>query len=155
MRSPRARRQAGVTLLELILVLVVLGVLAGVAVGSISGSERAGDVQRVQNALIGDLRTARMRAMGCGREEGKIHVSIDEGDGWEMADPPCGEPIYGDRDGVTLSSSPSSDVVFTYPWGALQGSSPSAVTIQLSSGDTSQTIRVEPSGAIRCESCGR
>ncbi|MFP4146804.1 MAG: Tfp pilus assembly protein FimT/FimU [Halorhodospira sp.] len=157
MQSLPARRRAGFTLLEIITVLLVLGILAGIAVASIGGATSAADVRRVEEALVSDLRVARMRAMGCGA--GSIKLQWDA-KGWRIKKPPCGRPISvfsppeEEDDWRGVEHDPGSgNVVFTYPWGGVDKEM--VIKLGESSGACRRRVVIKPdSGRIKSESCG-
>lgn len=126
MRPPPARRQAGMTLLELVVVLVLLGVLASFAVAHLPASElSAAELRRAEDALVGDLRTAQARAQGCSRGSGVEGHFNESGRLWSF-EAECGAPIRDRLGGGLrgeLALSASGPVIFTYPYGALQGGS--------------------------------
>ena len=61
------RRTAGFSLIEMVTVLVMLGILAGIAAPSMRGMTAATKLERAREQLIGDLLYARMLAIRSGQ----------------------------------------------------------------------------------------
>jgi prepilin-type N-terminal cleavage/methylation domain-containing protein len=63
------RRQLGLTLIELMVVIAIVGVLMTVAVLSVQGSSYAKTVQGFANEIAAEVDAARMRAVATGRRQ--------------------------------------------------------------------------------------
>lgn len=119
-----AARQAGVTILELVLVLVLLGALGTIAVNRAPGSllTSAPSVRQGQDQLIGDLRSARDLALGCGGDDTRMVVSLnpesytlDAGNAYGVSACAEGEIQREPPGGVTISPPDPNAFALTYP----------------------------------------
>ena len=68
------QRDQGFTLIELIIVLVIMGIVAGVAIPRYAGSFDSIRFRKTMSDLVSFLREARIKAMGTA---GKYHVTMD------------------------------------------------------------------------------
>ncbi|ABM61113.1 pilus assembly FimT family protein [Halorhodospira halophila] len=151
-------RHRGVTLIELILVLVILSILAGIAAPRLGGFTDGPSVNAVKNGLISDLRSARGKAMACSGADLKVDLGRAWAMTWESSGDGCG-PLRGltERDGVTVTSSPDA-FRLTYPHGELVADDGGEINdksfeVALSKGDASRTmcVRVATGSVTRGE----
>ncbi len=139
-------RAAGFTVLELVMVLVIMGILAGVAVMNVPSGlfGSAPNLQRAEDQLVGALRVARSRAFGCGGGAREVVMTLDT-DGWTIA-PDCGgsDPTRSTSlaDGIELSSAQGT-LTFRYPFGNVEETNAGfTVTLGEVGGSESRTVCV-------------
>jgi prepilin-type N-terminal cleavage/methylation domain-containing protein len=137
-------RAIGFTVLELVIVLVIMGILAGVAVASLpSGLLGSGpDLQRAEDQFVGALRLARSRSFGCGGGAREVAVTLASDS--VTIEPDCGgSSATRSTDfasGVALNS-PQSTLTFSYPFGNIKETDGSfTVTLDEVGGSESRTV---------------
>ncbi|MBK1735705.1 hypothetical protein CKO15_10505 [Halorhodospira abdelmalekii] len=149
------RKELGLTLLELILVLVISGTLAAIAVPKTVGFFSALDEQKIADQLISDLRQARSMAQACAGVKVRVEITADSwsartvplASGAPDDDPECGHTITSadrDRQKRELSIDGSSTTFhFLYPKGSVEEEN--TIIIKISG---APRIRVTESGRI-------
>ena len=152
---PETRRQHGLTLLEILMVLAILSILSATGIGIFYGSVQSQKLDSTADMIISDLRLARTKAML--GEDGKnwgIHFINDSDDYYQLFSSPTG---YEDASvsidatvylsgGISFSAPlASSSAVFNKITGVL--SATESVTI-VSPYNESKTITSTPFGHI-------
>ncbi len=173
----------GFTLMEIILVLVILGVLAGIAMPQLGGLQSTLDLKKAHVQLINDLRLARAAAIRCGaapdgegqKWAGEASVVLDPGgDSWvvwkldakgcpgrtETTRPPSDDAKYAahgteiEAHGQGGDGGDIAEVTFQYPTGRLAlAAGEPPIDITLSQGDDERGVCVYATGSIAREGC--
>jgi prepilin-type N-terminal cleavage/methylation domain-containing protein len=151
----KKKRQRGLTLLEILLVMAILGILAAAGIGIFYGSVRSQELGITSDMIVSDLRLARSKAMtGEDRRNWGVHFVNDESDYYELFSSP------GDYDDASKSVNAtiylSGAVSFTAPaasssavFSKIIGTLGATETITIiSSANESRTVTVTPLGNI-------
>jgi len=145
------KKTSGFTMLEIIAVLVIAGVLAGLAIPRIAGMLHHGlEMEKTRDQLLGDLRQARAMAQSCADTDG-VEVSFNNST-WTVkpVTSGCGHAIRGEaEDGVSITSPV---LIFEHPFGNLDNDEYSQIYIQ----SGSETIHIcvhATTGAIMRGEC--
>ena len=114
------KQASGFTILEIIAVLVIAGVLAGLAIPRITGMLYHGlEMEKTRDQLTGDLRRARAMAQSCAETDGVEVVFNNKAWVVQPATNGCGHSIQREaEDGVSITA-PDSELTFLYPAGNL------------------------------------
>ena len=130
----RSTTRAGFSLVELIIVMTILLILAGVAVPSLQSVSRASRIANGTHAFVGDLRLARMEAIRRNRS-----VEVEQTGATTYTIEYIGARSLSD--GVTFSSGPA--LVRFAPFGPLQTG---LATYTLNLDGDIRTVRLSASG---------
>ena len=147
------RRGRGFTLVEIVLIIVILGILAAIAVPRLGSS----DIEAATDALIADLRQARTQARSCYTGGDPMTYGFgDSRDEWGVYEPDCGGSIGGSSfryfdDDFTVDG--PDELEFEYPDGALANGDHESLEVGEAGNGQSRTICVREAGAIRRGEC--
>jgi type IV fimbrial biogenesis protein FimT len=156
----RSRRQRGVTMIELMLGLVVLGVLLAVGVPSFQAWLQNAQIRTATDALMNGIQTARTEAV---RRNKVVYFALESGTNWTVMQFNPKQVVQerrGDEGSQTavIDSGGRSMVTFS-PVGAPMGTNPEdgslpITTIDVTSSATLAALRplrivISPSGAVR------
>lgn len=130
----RSRTRAGFSLVELLIVMAIFLILAGVAVPSLQSVSRASRIANGTHAFVGDLRLARMEAIRRNRS-----VEVEQTGATTYTIEYIGARTLSD--GVTFSSGPA--LVRFAPFGPLQTG---LATYTLNLDGDIRTVRLSASG---------
>ncbi|MCG5528640.1 MULTISPECIES: Tfp pilus assembly protein FimT/FimU [Halorhodospira] len=168
--APRApalrRRQRGVTLVEITLVLIIASVLVAIAVPNFGGAQEQLDLEEVQSRLASDLRIMRQDAMRCGNPDndppsisfdGKVNGNEYD---WRINSSGCPGGIdvqrrcedfsadFNCKNNFTIDYDET--IEFKYPYGEVD----SEHEITISSGDEEVSICLDgDSSAVQSDEC--
>jgi prepilin-type N-terminal cleavage/methylation domain-containing protein len=136
--SGRARR-GGYTLLELVIVMVILSIVAGIAVPAMQSAAQSSRLETGRQTFIGDLRLARTEAI---RRNRSVYVAMTSPSTYTI------EYIGGRtlKEGVTFESAP--DTVRFAAFGPLQTG---MATYVLDLDGTNTTVRLSAAGNASTE----
>ncbi|MCG5533389.1 prepilin-type N-terminal cleavage/methylation domain-containing protein [Halorhodospira sp. 9621] len=160
------RRQRGVTLVEIVLILIIASVLAAIAVPNFGGAEEQLDLEEVQSRLASDLRIMRQDAMRCGNPDNHRPYVEFKDNSWEINSKDCPggrsvsrecEDFGGDFDcnnfvevEAVEEDADESKIEFEYPYGEVD----SEYEITISSGDEEVSICLDgDSSAVKSDEC--
>ena len=133
--------QAGFTLIEMMVVLVVLGLAIGIAVPSFQRSMDRARTDGAATELQSDLKLAISTARATGRT---LRVDFSAG-GYKLTDAADSTRVFRSRDiaaGVRMSSSGD---VLVFPWGQVQ-----AASIEIAGSSIHRSLLVLPTGRVEC-----
>ncbi|MCG5538672.1 Tfp pilus assembly protein FimT/FimU [Halorhodospira sp. 9622] len=146
------RRQRGVTLVEITLVLIIASVLVAIAVPNFGGAQEQLELEEIESRLVSDLRIMRQAAMGCGGvdpSDGDEYPAFSfDGDGWKIESNDCSAIPDLNRDSMGGGFQISGDDAFSfeYPFGQLSSDDDQVITLSDDEACIEVSISAESSG---------
>lgn len=142
----RARRSAGLTLIELMVVVAVIAVLASLAAPSFQGMLAAKRLEGAVSLLMTDLQNARSEAVRLNRD-----VRVDfSATGYSLTLPPATTPFRSVTFSQGTSITSGADAQLLYDARRGMASSTNGDTVTLGNASHSLQLRVHPMGRVEC-----
>ncbi|MEX0979642.1 MAG: GspH/FimT family pseudopilin [Gemmatimonadota bacterium] len=138
------KRTGGFSMVELVIVLMVGGVLMGIAIPTISPVMNNFQARSAQNSFVSIVGKARAQAIERGTEV-RFYVNMAGDSAWVEGDD--GAYRFRDRNGVDLQSTVGSIEMIMTPRGFARGTS-SSVTVRFVRGSAQSEVTLLPLGQV-------
>lgn len=155
-----AGKALGFTLVEILVVMALMGILAGLVVVSLIRPQTTASSSASEGQLVGDLRGQQMRAMmgdsstGASADTYGVHIETNSYTlfkGATYSNGAAGNFVVDLDDTIVLSTSlPSAQVVFTKSEGAVSGfaAGSNTITISNSAGADTRIVTINRYGVV-------